>query len=158
MLCEQWCYHLCGFELLVCARCAPRSFATIYATNVVVAGPENLVVAGWSSWRGAAIGPWKDLCRLELWFHLSDHHPSRTFACHCHVGKAWESATQFADAYRIGVVESKAAMNLLTNVPTVIVSELRRLVTCFSLSSSEHCVTLCVFCQSCSLLISLCSL
>lgn len=82
---------------------------------------------------------------LRTKFHLSDHHPNRTFACHCHVGKAWESATQFADAYRIGVVESKAAMNLLTNVPTVIVSELRRLVTCFSLSSSEHCVTLCVF-------------
>ena len=42
--------------------------------------------------------------------------------------QVWESATAFADAYRLGQLESKSAMNLMNHVPETIVSELHRMV------------------------------
>lgn len=38
--------------------------------------------------------------------------------------QAWEKATSFADAYRIGKAESSAALNLMNEVPSDVVEKL----------------------------------
>ena len=42
--------------------------------------------------------------------------------------QAWESSTAFAEAYRIGKLESQAAMNLFNHVPKQIVIKLSELI------------------------------
>lgn len=42
--------------------------------------------------------------------------------------QAWESATSFAEAYRLGALESRAALHLMNSVPEPVVCELHRLV------------------------------